>query len=155
MHWREKALADMTERDWKIFREDHEITIKGGRVPPPMRTWAEGPLPWELLEAVNRVGYVIPTAIQRQAIPVACQCRDLIGISKTGSGKTAAFVLPLLKYLKDLPQLDAESQQMGPYTIIMAPTPNLAEQIYEEVKKFKHFIPQIRCACLLGGTSTL
>ena len=43
-------------RDWRIFREDFQIFIRGGRVPVPMRIWAEGPLPLELLEAVQKVG---------------------------------------------------------------------------------------------------
>jgi ATP-dependent RNA helicase DDX23/PRP28 len=96
-HWSEKQRTEMTDRDWKIFREDFEITIRGGRVPPPMRTWAEGPLTWELLEAVSKAGYDTPTPIQMQAIPIACQCRDLIGLAQTGSGKTACYTLPLLQ----------------------------------------------------------
>ena len=89
--------------------------LTGGRVPPPMRSWTESPLPLELLDAVHKCGYAMPTPVQMQAIPVACQLRDLIAIAETGSGKTAAFCLPLLKYLKGLPQLDHEQAQMGPY----------------------------------------
>merc|ERR1740133_504724 len=80
VHWTDKPLDEMETRDWCIFREDFQIYIRGGRVPNPMRIWAEGPLPWELLEAVQKVGYLRPTPIQMQAIPIACQCRDLIGV---------------------------------------------------------------------------
>lgn len=45
----------MVDRDWRIFREDYEIYIKGGRVPPPIRKWSEANLPSELLDAIKRV----------------------------------------------------------------------------------------------------
>merc|ERR1719331_1135830 len=61
IHWTDKPLEDMQTRDWRIFREDFQIFIRGGRVPNPMRIWAEGPLPWELLEAIHKVGYAKPT----------------------------------------------------------------------------------------------
>merc|ERR1712118_49115 len=47
-----------------------------------MGIWAEGPLPWELLEAIHKVGYAKPTPVQMQTIPIACQCRDLPGHAK-------------------------------------------------------------------------
>ncbi|CAD7928912.1 unnamed protein product [Amoebophrya sp. A120] len=150
-HWSAKPVSEMTVRDWKIFREDHQIVLRGGRVPPPMRNWAEAPLPVELLDAVNKCGYTAPTPVQMQAIPVACALRDLIAIAETGSGKTAAYALPLLRYLHDLPQLDNESAQMGPYAVILCPSHELAFQIETEVGKFKHFIPHIRTVTLVGG----
>ncbi|KAF8819074.1 DEAD-family helicase, partial [Cardiosporidium cionae] len=82
-HWTEKDCSEMTERDWRIFREDFEIYLKGGRVPPPIRTWAESPLSWELLEAIRKAGYDRPTPIQMQALPIALEQRDLIGIAET------------------------------------------------------------------------
>lgn len=54
-HWTEKGRCEMTERDWRIFREDFEIYIKGGRVPPPIRNWDEADLPKELLDAIKKV----------------------------------------------------------------------------------------------------
>jgi ATP-dependent RNA helicase DDX23/PRP28 len=75
------------------------------------------------------VGYTEPSAIQRAAIPIALQWRDLIGVAVTGSGKTAAFLLPLLEYISKLPPLDANNRNDGPYAIILAPTRELAQQI--------------------------
>ena len=69
-HWSEKDVDDMTERDWRIFREDYNIQIKGGNIPNPIRQWKESTLPNEILEIVEKVGYSEPTPIQRQAIPV-------------------------------------------------------------------------------------
>ncbi|XP_952934.1 DEAD-family helicase, putative [Theileria annulata] len=149
-HWTKKKLSEMTERDWRIFREDFEIYIKGGRVPPPIRTWAESPLPWELLEAIKKAGYIKPTPIQMQAIPIALEMRDLIGIAVTGSGKTAAFVLPMLTYVKKLPPLDDETSLDGPYALILAPSRELALQIYDETVKFSAFC-SCRSVAVVGG----
>lgn len=57
-----------------------------------------------------------------QAIPIALEQRDLIGIAETGSGKTAAFVLPMLTYVRSLPELDDETSQDGPYALVLAPS---------------------------------
>lgn len=115
-----------------------------------MRTWSESPLPWELLEAVKAAGYERPTPIQMQAIPIALEQRDLIGIAETGSGKTAAFVLPLLTYVKSLPALDDETSQDGPYALVMAPSRELALQIDEETNKFASFCKS-RTVAVVGG----
>ncbi|KAJ9492557.1 Pre-mRNA-splicing ATP-dependent RNA helicase, partial [Penicillium thymicola] len=137
-HWSEKDLSHMRERDWRIFKEDFNIAAKGGSVPNPMRSWEESLLPKRLLELVDRVGYKDPTAIQRAAIPIAMQSRDLIGVAVTGSGKTAAFLLPLLVYISALPRLDENEWRKndGPYAIVLAPTRELAQQIEIEAKKF-------------------
>eukprot|EP01068_Selenidium_serpulae_P007738 Selendium_serpulae@DN4792_c2_g1_i3.p1 len=149
-HWTEKSKDEMTERDWRILREDFEIYIKGGRVPPPIRTWAESPLPWELLEAVKAAGYERPTPIQMQALPIALEMRDLIGIAETGSGKTAAFVLPMLTYVRSLPALNDETSQDGPYALVLAPSRELALQIEEETRKFAAFC-KCRSVAVVGG----
>ncbi|OQD81244.1 hypothetical protein PENANT_c028G07396 [Penicillium antarcticum] len=137
-HWSEKRLEHMRERDWRIFKEDFKISTKGGGIPNPMRSWEESLLPKRLLELVDRVGYKEPSAIQRAAIPIAMQARDLIGVAVTGSGKTAAFLLPLLVYISELPRLDENEWRKndGPYAIVLAPTRELAQQIEIEAKKF-------------------
>eukprot|EP00931_Biecheleriopsis_adriatica_P097225 TRINITY_DN7098_c0_g1_i1.p1 TRINITY_DN7098_c0_g1~~TRINITY_DN7098_c0_g1_i1.p1 ORF type:complete len:752 (-),score=222.16 TRINITY_DN7098_c0_g1_i1:113-2368(-) len=149
-HWTEKPVHEMSTRDWRIFREDFQIFIRGGRVPVPMRIWAEGPLPWELLEAIHKVGYARPTPIQMQTIPIACQCRDLIATAETGSGKTAAYMLPMLAYVKKLPKLDDSTAQDGPYGIVLAPSRELVIQIEEEARKFAAFC-DCRMVSVVGG----
>lgn len=104
-HWTEKTLEQMSDRDWRIFREDYNITTKGGRIPPPIRYWKESNLPTSILDVIDSLGYDEPTAIQRQAIPIGLQNRDIIGIAETGSGKTAAFVIPLLVWVTSLPKI--------------------------------------------------
>lgn len=137
-HWSEKKLEHMRERDWRIFKEDYNISTKGGSVPNPMRSWDEASLPGQVMDLVNRVGYKEPTSIQRAAIPIALQNRDLIGVAVTGSGKTAAFLLPLLVYISELPRIDEFEWRKndGPYAIVLAPTRELAQQIEIEAKKF-------------------
>jgi len=152
IHWSAKPLERMRERDWRIFKEDFNIATKGGNIPNPMRSWKESGLPTRLLDIVDQVGYAEPSAVQRAAIPVALQSRDLIGVAVTGSGKTAAFLLPLLVYISELPELNEFTKNDGPYAIILAPTRELAQQIEIEAKKFATPLG-FKCVSLVGGHS--
>jgi ATP-dependent RNA helicase DDX23/PRP28 len=149
-HWSEKKLEHMRERDWRIFKEDFNISTKGGAIPNPMRNWQESGLPKRLLDIVAQVGYDEPSAVQRAAIPIALQARDLIGVAVTGSGKTAAFLLPLLVYISELPPLNEFTKNDGPYAIILAPTRELAQQIEVEAKKFADPL-NFTCVSIVGG----
>jgi ATP-dependent RNA helicase DDX23/PRP28 len=124
-HWSEKSAAEMTERDWRIFREDHNITTRGGRLPTPMRSWSEAGMPPEILRAIRKVGYDTPSPIQMASIPIGLLKRDVIGIAETGSGKTCAFVVPMLAYIAELPRMTDEVATRGPYALVMAPTREL------------------------------
>lgn len=115
-----------------------------------MRSWEESHLPKRLLEIVSDVGYKDPSAIQRAAIPIALQNRDLIGVAVTGSGKTASFILPLLVYISELPPLDEFTKNEGPYSIVLAPTRELAQQIESEAKKFATPLG-FTCVSIVGG----
>ena len=151
-HWSEKKLEHMRERDWRIFKEDFNISTKGGGIPNPMRNWQESGLPKRLLDIVAQVGYDEPSAVQRAAIPIALQARDLIGVAVTGSGKTAAFLLPLLVYISELPPLNEFTKNDGPYAIILAPTRELAQQIEVEARKFATPL-NFTCVSIVGGHS--
>jgi ATP-dependent RNA helicase DDX47/RRP3 len=95
-----------------------------------------------LCEACDILGYKMPTPIQAKSIPLALEGRDLIGLAETGSGKTAAFVLPILQALMDKPQ------QL--HSLILAPTRELAYQISQAVEALGSLI-SVRCAVLVGG----
>ncbi|CAM8953084.1 unnamed protein product [Rhodiola kirilowii] len=151
-HWSHKKLDEMTDRDWRIFREDFNISYKGSKIPRPMRNWAESKLTPELLKAVERLGYNKPSPIQMAAIPLGLQQRDVIGIAETGSGKTAAFVLPMLTYISRLPPMTEENEEEGPYAVVMAPTRELAKQIEDETVKFAHYLG-IKVVSIVGGQS--
>ena len=152
-HWSQKELTQMTERDWRIFREDYNITIKGGKIPNSFRSWKESGLPKIITDIINELGYTEPTPIQRQAIPIGLQNRDIIGVAETGSGKTAAFLIPLLVWITSLPKLVRQEEiDQGPYAIILAPTRELAQQIEEETMKFARVL-DIRTVAVIGGIS--
>lgn len=96
----------------------------------------------QLCEACEKVGYKAPTEIQRESIPWALQNRDIIGLAQTGSGKTAAFSLPILQALWDNPS--------PLFACIMAPTRELAYQIAETFEALGSAIGA-RCAVVVGG----
>jgi ATP-dependent RNA helicase RhlE len=95
------------------------------------------------------VGYTEPTPIQSQAIPRLLQGRDLLGIAQTGTGKTAAFALPLLQRLDEE---NSPARPRRPRALILAPTRELALQIHDELERFgKH--TRLRHAFIFGGVS--
>ncbi|HEX6161457.1 MAG TPA: DEAD/DEAH box helicase, partial [Thermoanaerobaculia bacterium] len=98
----------------------------------------------KLLQAIEEIGYATPTPIQSGAIPHILQKADLIGIAQTGTGKTAAFVLPLLHRLTEMPTA------RQPRVLIVAPTRELALQIDENVRALAKHLP-FRMATIFGG----
>lgn len=76
------------------------------------------------------VGYRAPSPIQMAAIPLGLERRDVIGIAQTGSGKTAAYILPMLHYISNkLPPMNETDKFDGHYALVLAPTRELTEQI--------------------------
>jgi len=80
--------------------------------------------------------YEKPSPIQMASIPIALRKRDCIGLAETGSGKTAAFVLPMLVHISAMPEMTRQIASRGPYALILAPTRELALQIEAEARKF-------------------
>jgi len=74
----------------------------------------------------------------------------LIGLAPTGSGKSAAYLIPLIIYLNSLPPINADTASNGPYAMILIPSRELAQQIYEEFKKFSKNT-NLRSICIVGG----
>jgi len=152
-------MEQMSERDWRIFREDHEIQTKGNMRHPgsqkrilPFRYWYESGLKPEILAAVKKAKYERPTGVQMMCIPLGLACKDVIGVAKTGSGKTAAFVLPMLEFVLSQPPITAETAGDGPLALIMAPTRELVQQIEDEARKFASEL-KIRVYSVVGGLS--
>ena len=115
-----------------------------------MRDWDPLLIPAPLFESVKKIGYKKPTPIQMQAIPIGMERKDLIGIAPTGSGKSAAFLIPLITYLSKLPVLNDESSKDGPYSLILTPTRELAVQIDNEFQKFS-LNNKLRSCVVVGG----
>ncbi|HEX8363766.1 MAG TPA: DEAD/DEAH box helicase [Allosphingosinicella sp.] len=110
-------------------------------------TFADLGLSDELLRAVGESGYDEPTPIQRQAIPSVLMNRDLIGIAQTGTGKTAAFVLPMIDILGE-----GRSRARMPRSLILEPTRELAMQVAENFEKYGKY-HKLNMALLIGGTN--
>lgn len=152
-HWSQKRRSEMTNRDWRIFREDFVISFRASNAPAPnpARSWDETGLPHSLLRLVRDVArYDKPSPIQMATIPIGLEKRDCIGLAETGSGKTAAFVLPMLVHITSMPRMTKEIALRGPYALILAPTRELALQIEAEAQKFAHPLGY-RLVHVIGG----
>ncbi|MGB8332113.1 MAG: DEAD/DEAH box helicase [Polyangiales bacterium] len=100
-----------------------------------------------LRRALSDVGYIVPTPIQVQAIPQLLLGKDLLGIAQTGTGKTAAFALPLLQRLHDE---DSPARPRRPRALILAPTRELALQIHDELTRLGRYT-ELRHSFIIGG----
>ncbi len=97
----------------------------------------------EIRKAVDELGYTELTSIQKQTIPLIIEGHDIIGQSQTGTGKTAAFVIPILHKI--------DMQLRKPQVLIMCPTRELSVQVANEVRKLTKFLPGIRTVAVYGG----
>ena len=141
-------MADWTEEDVASLRMELEnIKVRGVEVPKPVQKWAQCGLGVQVLDVIQTLGYEAPTSIQAQAIPAIMSGRDIIGVAKTGSGKTIAFLLPMFRHIKD--QRPIESLD-GPIGLVLSPTRELATQIHRECKPFLKALG-LRAVCAYGG----
>src|SRR5947209_19462924 len=110
-------------------------------------TFAELGLSSRALHVLDDAGFEAPTPIQARAIPAALQGRDVIGCAATGTGKTAAFLFPILERLE---RGRSGTHQRGPRALVLAPTRELALQIGEEAERFSQGA-RVRTAVVIGG----
>jgi ATP-dependent RNA helicase RhlE len=113
-------------------------------MPTEILTFEESKLNKQLLTAIAEAGYTVPTPIQQKAIPLILAGQDIFGIAQTGTGKTAAFLLPLLMKIK-------YAQGNNPRALILAPTRELAMQIDQHLAVLAKYT-DLRHACVYGGT---
>ena len=106
-------------------------------------SFAELGLPPTLLQAIAQVGYEAPSPIQAMAIPPLLQGKDLLGQAQTGTGKTAAFALPILARL--------EPSAGAPQALVLTPTRELAIQVAEAFQRYAHAIPGFHVLPIYGG----
>lgn len=141
-------VEEMSEEDAERLRMELDaIKVRGKDCPKPLTKWSYCGLPGSCLDVIKKLDYKAPTAIQSQAIPAIMSGRDIIGVAKTGSGKTMAFLIPMFRHIKD--QRPVGSLE-GPIGLIMTPTRELAVQIYRESKPFLKAIG-LRSVCVYGG----
>ncbi|CAL3963600.1 hypothetical protein PZA11_001168 [Diplocarpon coronariae] len=132
----EPALIATQELEESLARKGEEAAVE---VP---KTFKDLGIIDELCDACTALGYKAPTPIQVESIPLALQDRDLIALAETGSGKTAAFALPILQALLDKPQAF--------FGLVIAPTRELAYQISQSFEALGSKIA-VRCAVIVGG----
>ena len=125
------------------------IRVAGAVPPKPVSSFAHFGFDETLMKAIRKSDFSQPTPIQAQAIPAVLSGRDVIGIAKTGSGKTAAFLWPMLGHIVSQRQL---LKGEGPIGLILVPTRELAMQIYSEAKKFGKVF-NLEVVCAYGGGS--
>ncbi|XP_032805925.1 putative ATP-dependent RNA helicase DDX46 isoform X1 [Petromyzon marinus] len=142
-------LAKMTAEEVSAYRLEMEgVMVKGKGCPKPIKTWVQCGISMKILNTLKKQNYEKPTPIQAQAIPAIMSGRDLIGIAKTGSGKTIGFLLPMFRHVMDQRPLE---EGEGPIGVIMTPTRELALQIAKECRKFTKQLA-LRVVCVYGGT---
>jgi len=100
-----------------------------------------------ILKAVEEAGYQNPTPIQEQGIPAILNGEDLLASAQTGTGKTAAFILPALHILAN----PTDERYQGPRILILVPTRELAMQVATEAAKYSKHLPRINTVCIYGG----
>jgi superfamily II DNA/RNA helicase len=101
----------------------------------------------EIIKAVEAAGYSEPTKIQEESIPKILEKLDIRASAQTGTGKTAAFLLPAL----DLIARSESRGGKGPKVLILTPTRELAQQITVQAEKYSKFLNNVRCVCVVGG----
>ena len=124
-----EILGDLKQEKVNHFRRQNRIHVYGSDVPDPVETFKQLQVDYSLHHQVvanlEAVGFSTPTPIQMQAIPVMMKRREILACAPTGSGKTAAFILPILHHL-------VEPRRAGIRALILSPTRELAQQTYRE-----------------------
>ena len=122
------------------MNEDNEIQGTAGTP----RGFDEMDLAEPILKAVRKAGYETPSPIQECAIPPLLEGKDFLGVAQTGTGKTAAFSLPLLSRM--------DESVKGAQILVLAPTRELALQVAEAMEGFAENLPKLRVVAVYGGT---
>lgn len=137
--------------------EDIKVEVSGNEPPPPIADFTAVQLGEITRMNLDLCGYDKPTPVQKHAVPIIISGRDLMACAQTGSGKTAAFLVPMLNKLNQdgpskMPPSTPHSryQKHYPLALILAPTRELASQIYEESRKFS-YRSHIRPCVVYGG----
>lgn len=121
-----EEISSLNKQQVDDLRITLGIKVSGPSAPYPVTSFGHFGFDDPLMKAVRKNEYTQPTPIQAQAVPAALGGRDIIGIAKTGSGKTAAFIWPMLVHIMDQKELKPGD---GPIGLILAPTRELSQQV--------------------------
>ncbi|KAJ6847830.1 DEAD-box ATP-dependent RNA helicase 41 [Iris pallida] len=139
----------LTDIQIETLRNKIEIHVKGDSVPAPILCFSSCNLPQKLEVNLESAGYEIPTPVQMQTIPCAMANRNLLVSADTGSGKTAAFLVPVVSRCAYL-RMQNHSDQKKPLAMVLAPTRELCVQVEEEAKVLGKGLP-FKTALVVGG----
>ena len=134
---------------------DIKVVVKGENQPKPIESFADGGFAPLLKSNIQRAKYNCPTPVQKYAISIIKDRRDLMACAQTGSGKTAAFLFPMLdRLMRENPRGKSSHgiPKATPQVVIMAPTRELVTQTYDEARKFSGG-SDVMVANVYGGTS--
>uniref|UniRef100_W5KWD2 ATP-dependent RNA helicase DDX42 n=1 Tax=Astyanax mexicanus TaxID=7994 RepID=W5KWD2_ASTMX len=144
-----EELNSLTGTQVVELRQKLNLRVSGAAPPKPCTSFAHFNFDEQLMNQIRKSEYTKPTPIQCQGVPIALGGRDMIGIAKTGSGKTAAFIWPMLVHIMDQKELE---QGDGPIAVIVCPTRELCQQIHTECKRFGK-VYGLRSVAVYGGGS--
>ncbi|XP_077398274.1 ATP-dependent RNA helicase DDX42 isoform X2 [Festucalex cinctus] len=144
-----EELSSLTGTQVVELRQKLNLRVSGAAPPKPCTSFAHFSFDEQLMHQIRKSEYTQPTPIQCQGMPIALSGRDMIGIAKTGSGKTAAFIWPMLVHIMDQKELEPGD---GPIGIIVCPTRELCQQIHAECKRFGKAY-SLRSVAVYGGGS--
>ncbi|XP_069021654.1 ATP-dependent RNA helicase DDX42 isoform X2 [Embiotoca jacksoni] len=144
-----EELSSLTGTQVLELRQKLNLRVSGAAPPKPSTSFAHFNFDEQLMHQIRKSEYTQPTPIQCQGVPIALSGRDMIGIAKTGSGKTAAFIWPMLVHIMDQKELEAGE---GPIAVIVCPTRELCQQIHAECKRFGKAY-SLRSVAVYGGGS--
>uniref|UniRef100_A0A8C6S7N6 RNA helicase n=1 Tax=Neogobius melanostomus TaxID=47308 RepID=A0A8C6S7N6_9GOBI len=142
-------ISGLTEEQVKRIQLELGISTKGQDVMRPVVEFEHCHFPVTLAANLKKAGYEIPTPIQMQMVPVGLSGRDVIATADTGSGKTVAFLLPVI--MKGLKVHATFYSQNFPVALILTPTRELAIQIEKQTKELVMGLANMRTALLVGG----
>ena len=129
------------------------VSVTGDNKPSPIKNFTSAGLRPILVENVTKSGYKVPTPVQKHGIPIILAGRDLMACAQTGSGKTAAFLLPIIhKLIEGGSEAGSGETSQAPQCVIITPTRELAIQIHNEARKFAQG-SMIKSVVAYGGTS--
>eukprot|EP00467_Chlorarachnion_reptans_P022684 CAMPEP_0114508248 /NCGR_PEP_ID=MMETSP0109-20121206/12487_1 /TAXON_ID=29199 /ORGANISM="Chlorarachnion reptans, Strain CCCM449" /LENGTH=574 /DNA_ID=CAMNT_0001687145 /DNA_START=84 /DNA_END=1809 /DNA_ORIENTATION=+ len=137
--------------------EEIEVSIEGNEASDSINTFSGLNLKPQLQRNIDKLGYVDPTPIQKYAVPNAVGKRDIMACAQTGSGKTAAFLIPIIQTILNNPNFKPHSrykygERISPLALVLAPTRELCRQIHEEARKFSYRTGVTTCSAY-GGQS--
>ena len=132
-----------------------EVKVTGDNPTPPIESFKEMGLRSLVFDNIVKSGYTTPTPIQKHAIPNIMAGRDIMACAQTGSGKTAAFLVPIINNLLENPtELKLIGGGCEPHCVIISPTRELADQIWRQALKFsKDSI--VKCTVIYGGVAMM